>query len=394
MSLSRSRIIKNFTRIYDSQKYIIAMAVGSGISAKYAAANGIDLILTLNAGKYRQMGLSSLAAMMPFSNSNEMVFDFASKEIIPQIRDIPVVFGLCATDPTHDMEMLIDKIIDRGFSGIINFPTVGLIDGNFREILEEEGLSYQKEVQAIRIARKKDLFSIAFVFNPQQALQMAEVGADAICVHCGFTRGGTLGAKRSLSLKDASAMAKEIFDALDRQNAKVIKLVFGGPVQTWLDAKYILGNSGSMGFIGGSTFERIPIEKAIIEITSQFKEIGSERGAVINQLEHAEQNYSYINFIKNFVNEYYMEKILFKDLANSLHVSRNYLSSLFKKEMGCSFPSYLENTRLNMAKEIAQNYESITVKQLAEMVGYNDQSYFTRKFKEAFGKPPSAYMKK
>ena len=365
MNINRNKIIKTLNRVYDSKNYIIAMAAGSGISAKYASANGIDFILALNAGKYRQMGLGSMAGMMPYSNSNEMVLAFATKEIIPQIHEIPVIFGLCATDPTQDIEELIDKIIEQGFSGIINYPTVGLIDGKFREVLEEEGFSYQKEVEAIRISREKDLFSIAFVFDLEQAFMMAEAGADAICVHYGLTRGGTLGAKQFLSLESAAIKAKEIFDELSLKYTSILKLVYGGPIQTWLDAKYILENSGSMGFIGGSTFERIPIEKSMAEITSVFKRIGSERGAEISSNEKTDRNYAYIDFVKEFVNEHYMEKILFKDLATYLHVSRNYLSGLFKKEMGCSFPAYLENIRLNRAKEIAESNENISISHLS-----------------------------
>ena len=394
VSINKKKIFQNLQRTYKSNQKIIAIAAGSGLSAKHAAANGVDLILALNSGKYRQMGLSSLAGMMPFSNSNDMVIEFASREIIPRIIDIPVIFGLCATDPTKNIEDFIDRIIENDFSGINNFPTVGLIDGKYREYLEEKGFSYQKEVDAIRIANQKGLFTVAFVFNVEHGLKMAEAGADVICAHLGFTRGGILGVKRYLSLNDASHIAKEIFDELDRHNYNVIKLIYGGPIQTPLDAKYIIDSSGSMGFVGGSSFERIPTEKAISETIAQFKNMGVEQNLFFNHLNTSKQPYEYIQFIKKFVDEHYMEEILFSDFAKLLHISRNHLSYLFKKEMGCTFPSYLLNVRMNRAMEIIQKNVNLTVKDIADHVGFTDQSYFTKKFKEVFGISPYKQIKK
>jgi len=390
---ARTSIVKKLRQVYQSREFIIAVAVGCGISARCAVAGGADLLLVLNSGRFRQMGLSSLAGMMPYSNSNEMVLDFASKEIIPQITNIPVIFGLCATDPTIDLVIFIDKVIQNGFTGLNNFPTVGLIDGTFRDVLEEEGFSFQKEVDAIRIAHTKGLFTLAFVFNTEQALKMADAGADVICVHLGFTRGGILGVKRYKTLSEAAVFAREIFEMLDRKNINIIKLVYGGPIQSPSDAKFVFDNSGSMGFIGGSSFERIPNEKMISDITRQFKMIGLEQETAIDRLHSLESNYDYIDSIKKYVTKHYMEEITFQDIADSIHISRNYLSVLFKKELGCTFPQYLFNTRMHKAREILSKNNSIRVKELAMLVGFSDYSYFTRKFKEFFGVTPRCFIK-
>ena len=393
MNFSKKEINNRLNCVYESQKYIIAISTGSGISAKYAAAGGADLILVLNAGRYRQMGLSSLSGMMPFANSNGLVMDFGSREIVPLNLKIPIIFGLCATDPTIETEQFINKIIENGFYGINNFPTVGLIDGVYREYLEETGFSYQKEIDAIRLANQKDLFTLAFVFSEEQAVQMAEAGADAICAHLGFTRGGIMGVKHYLSLNEAASFAKRIFDVIDQLGFQVIKLVYGGPIQTPADAEYVLLNSGSMGFIGGSSFERIPNEKLISEITTQFKKMGTKHDAVANLLDSINQDYDYIGFIREYISEHYMEKILLQDMANLLHMSRSYLSYLFNKELGCSFPEYLMEVRMNKAKEIL-NKKNISIQMVAEMVGFNDQSYFTKKFKAHFGIYPRNFIKK
>ncbi|MDP2814106.1 MAG: phosphoenolpyruvate hydrolase family protein, partial [Erysipelotrichaceae bacterium] len=165
MAFSKAQILDRLLSQISQRRHIIGVAVGAGISAKYAEKGGADLLLALNSGRFRQMGVGSLAGLLPFANSNQMVMDFGSKEIIPVVKNTPVIFGLCATDPTIDLERFIDQIISHGFSGINNYPSVGIIGGLLREALEEEGMSFQREVEAISIASKKGVFTIAFVFN-------------------------------------------------------------------------------------------------------------------------------------------------------------------------------------------------------------------------------------
>ncbi|MFD2878064.1 phosphoenolpyruvate hydrolase family protein [Paenibacillus rhizoplanae] len=174
--MNRTAILERLQSELREGNHIIGVSTGTGITAKVAADSGADFILMLNSGKFRQMGRSSLAGFLPFCNSNEMVMDFASKEIVPLVRDTPVLFGLNANDPTRDMSLYIEEIKNRGFAGVNNYPTVGLIDGAFREALEEDGISYDREVEAIRLAHQQELFTVAFVFDKAQAVQMAEAG--------------------------------------------------------------------------------------------------------------------------------------------------------------------------------------------------------------------------
>ncbi|NFR86533.1 MULTISPECIES: phosphoenolpyruvate hydrolase family protein [unclassified Clostridium] len=388
----REEIIKNLNLQIKINSHIIGVATGAGVTAKYAQRGGADLVLTLNSGRFRQMGRSSLAGILPFANSNDMVMEFALREVVSLIKDIPVIFGLNATDPTIDLEEYIDDIKNKGFSGINNYPTVGIIDGIFGELLEEEGCSYKLEVEAIKIAHKKNLFTIAFVFSKEQAKDMLDAGADIICVHLGLTGGGMLGAKKILSLEAAKEKAKLIFDLCDKIRPNVIKMIYGGPIKTPVDVQYMYNNCNTMGYIGGSAFERIPTEKYITNITREFKYSGNlEKDDFLNKmLDGITKHYDYVEFVKEYVSKNYMNNISFLELAMVANISRTHLSSLFKKEVGCSFPQYLVKFRMNKATEIIKK-ENIQLSEVAELVGYDDYAHFSKMFKKYIGKSPKIY---
>ena len=215
MSMSRQAVLSKILRNINLNKPIIGVSVGAGISAKYTVMGGADMIFALNSGRFRQMGFGSLAGLMPYANCNKMVLDFGYKEVLRVAQSVPVMFGLCASDPTIDLDEFIEKIYFLGFSGINNFPTVGLIDGNFRRALDASGLGYEHEVKAIQTARKKNIFSVAFVFDSEQALKMLDAGADVICVHLGITKGGTLGVKNYLPLEEAVNQARRMASSGD-----------------------------------------------------------------------------------------------------------------------------------------------------------------------------------
>ncbi len=268
---AREAIRKTLAENIANNQPIIGVAVGSGLSAKQAIAGGADFLLALNAGRFRMAGISSLAALLPYANSNEMVLDFGSREIIPRAGNSPVIFGACATDVTIDHDALIARIRARGFHGVNNFPTVGLIDGVVRQALEAEGLGFQREVEFIAKAAKAGLFTVAFVFDEDQGLAMAAAGADIICAHLGLTAGGKTGAKHAMSLENGVQLAGRIFAAVDRHHPGKTKMIYGGPVSTPEQTARFYGNTGAMGYIGGSSFERIPSETTIEEVTGQFK---------------------------------------------------------------------------------------------------------------------------
>lgn len=392
-SMKREKILENLKSQIKRDNHIIGVATGSGMTAKYAKQGGADFLLMLNSGKFRQMGRSSLAGFLPFCNSNDMVMNFAYKEIIPLVKDIPIIFGLNATDPTKNMDSYIDEIKYRGFSGINNYPTVGLIDGEFCKALEKEGCHYQIEVEAIRKAHQRDMFTVAFVFDEIQTVQMIDAGADIICVHLGLTGGGSLGAKKVLSLEAAKVKADKIFSKCNELKPNVIKLIYGGPVKTPIDVQYMYSNNEDLiGYIGGSAFERIPSEKAITNITKAFKVSGQidEDDLMVKMLDGVTKHYDYVEFVKEYVTQNYMNKVSFLDLAKVSHVSRGYLSSLFKKEVGCSFPEYLVKFRIDKAIEILDK-ENIQLSQLASLVGYQDYAQFGKIFKKYKGCSPKQY---
>lgn len=393
MSFERNQIRNGLNRQIKENKYIIGVATGAGISAKYAARGGADLILALNSGRFRQMGLASIAGLLPFANSNQLVMEFGSREIIPLVKNIPVIFGLCATDPTIHLEDYIKQIGTSGFSGINNYPSVGMFGGQFREALEEEGLSYAREVEAIRIANNHNLFSIAFVFDEAQTTEMIEAGADVICAHLGITKGGILGAKKTLSLEASVQFAQNVFRVCDKMKSKAIKMIYGGPINTPLDLKYIYDNTDAMGYLGGSSFERIPSETAITNITKSFKVTGQfqEDTKLHKTLFKMAENYDYVHYVKEYVAQHYMDNISFTELAAASHISRTYLSILFKKEVGCTFPEYLNKYRINKAIEIIQN-KKLALSEVSSLVGYNDYAHFSKAFKKHTGYSPRDFM--
>lgn len=391
MLFERKQILEQLRKQIKINKHIIGVAIGAGISARYVVRGGADLILVLNAGKFRQMGISSLAGMLPFANSNSLVMQFGFREVIPLIREVPVIFGLCATDPTLKLNSFLNEIKSNGFSGINNFPTVGLIDSLFREALEEQGINYEKEIEAVRIAREKDIFTIAFVFDKYQAQRMADAGADVICAHLGFTEGGLLGVKKVKSLETAVKYINEIFSEVNSINKDVIRVIYGGPVQTPLDVKYLYDNTGAMGYFGGSTFERIPIEEALINTTKRFKKIvEDEDDFTLKMLDGVKKHYKYVEFVKEYINRHYKEEILLDELALVIYISRTYLSFLFKKEVGITFPQYLTKFRIKKAKELMEHSE-FQIKEISAMVGYIDPAYFNKIFKKVVGITPYKY---
>lgn len=386
--------IKNYLKKQiNNKKYILGVAAGSGMTAKYAEQGGADFILALNSGRFRLMGVSSLAGFLPYANSNDVVMDFACKEILPLVKKIPVCFGLCATDPTIDLDIYIDLIEKKGFAGINNYPSIGLVDGLFREALEEQGITYNKEVEAIRMASAKGLFTVAFVFNEEQAISMVEAGADIICVHLGLTSGGSLGAKKILSLQAAKRMAVNIFNKCNELNPNIIKMIYGGPVNKPIDVQYMYDDTTIMGYIGGSVFERIPNEQSLIHITKSFKQTNDFQfdeliGKITDGLGSQDD---YINFIKKYISLHYMDEISLNEVAEILNLSRSYLSTLFKKEVGISFTEYLINFRLNRAIEILK-LEKLPLNNIAEMVGYPDYTQFSKIFKKYKGVSPKNYL--
>lgn len=271
--MRRDEILARLRAQIAAGKPIIGAGAGIGLSAKCAEAGGADLIVIYNSGRFRMAGRGSLAGMMPYGDANAIVVEMAS-EVLPVVRDTPVLAGVCGTDPFRLMPVFLRQLKEMGFSGVQNFPTVGLIDGVFRANLEETGMGFDREVEMIRLAHELDLLTTPYVFTPDEATAMAEAGADVLVPHVGLTTKGSIGARTALSLDDAVAAVQAMHDAAKQVNPEIIVLCHGGPIAEPEDAAYVLKHTtGIAGFFGASSVERLPTEVAITENMRRFKAI-------------------------------------------------------------------------------------------------------------------------
>lgn len=269
----RQAILAKFREMIARREPIIGGGAGTGLSAKCEEAGGIDLIVIYNSGRYRMAGRGSLAGLLAYGNANEIVVDMA-KEVLPVVEKTPVLAGVNGTDPFCQFDHFLDHLKDLGFSGVQNFPTVGLIDGNFRANLEETGMGYGLEVDMIRLAHEKDLLTTPYVFSAADAVAMTQAGADIIVPHMGLTTGGNIGADTALKLADCVPLINEWAAAAKAVREDIIVLCHGGPISTPEDAQYIMDNCPQCdGFYGASSMERLPTEIALTDTTKQFKNI-------------------------------------------------------------------------------------------------------------------------
>ncbi|MEM6889323.1 MAG: phosphoenolpyruvate hydrolase family protein [Pseudomonadota bacterium] len=274
--ISRSEILDRLRTKIRNGLPIIGGGAGTGLSAKCEEAGGVDLIVIYNSGRYRMAGRGSLAGLLAYGNANEIVVEMAS-EVLPVVRNTPVLAGVNGTDPFMLQDKFLDDLATLGFSGVQNFPTVGLIDGTFRANLEETGMGYGLEVDMIRAANARDMLTTPYVFNPEEAVAMAEAGADLIVAHMGLTTGGNIGADTALALEDCPALIDAIADAARQVREDVIVLCHGGPISMPDDAAFVLDKCALChGFYGASSMERLPSEQALTAQMQAFVNIGKE----------------------------------------------------------------------------------------------------------------------
>ena len=271
--IERSVLLERFRSMAARGEPIIGGGAGTGLSARCEEAGGIDLIVIYNSGRYRMAGRGSLAGLMAYGDANRIVMEMAS-EVLPVVTRTPVLAGVNGTDPFRIFDRFLDELKAAGFSGVQNFPTVGLIDGTFRANLEETGMSYGLEVDMIALAREKDMLTTPYVFSEDDAAAMAAAGADIVVCHLGLTTGGSIGAETALSLEECPARVDAWARAALRVNPDVLVLVHGGPVARPGDAQYVMDNTCHChGFYGASSMERLPVESALTEQTRRFKRI-------------------------------------------------------------------------------------------------------------------------
>lgn len=267
------KILQKLKYQIQERKPIIGAGAGTGISAKFEEVGGVDLIVLYNSGRFRMAGRGSLAGLLPFADANAVVLDMAN-EVLPVVKEVPVLAGVCATDPFRRMDFFLKQLESIGFSGVQNFPTVGLFDGNFRQNLEETGMGYSLEVEMIAKAHKMGLLTTPYAFNQDEAAAMAKAGADIIVAHMGLTTSGSIGAKTAVSIDESVILVQAIADAAHKINPEAIVLCHGGPISEPSEAEYVLKRTnGVHGFYGASSLERLPVEQAITGTVKQYKSI-------------------------------------------------------------------------------------------------------------------------
>lgn len=276
--MSRQEILDRFRTQVAQGQPIIGGGAGTGITAKSAEAGGIDLLVIYNSGRFRMAGRGSLSGLLAYGDANAIVMEMAN-EVLSVVKRTPVLAGVNGTDPFRVMGHFLRQVKEIGFAGVQNFPTVGLIDGVFRANLEETGMGYGHEIDMIRMAHELDLLTSPYVFDEDQAKDMARAGADILVPHMGLTTSGTIGAKTALTLEEAAAKVQQLADAARSVNPDILCLCHGGPIANPADAQYILDHTdGIVGFYGASSIERFPTEVGIRAQTEEFKAVTFKKG--------------------------------------------------------------------------------------------------------------------
>jgi predicted TIM-barrel enzyme len=275
MSFTREQTLERLRRQVAAGKPIIGGGAGTGLSAKCEETGGIDLIVIYNSGRFRMAGRGSLSGLMPYGDANQIVMEMA-REVLPVVKNTPVLAGVCGTDPFRIMKFFLREVQTAGFSGVQNFPTVGLYDGKFRQNLEETGMGFGLEVDMIRQAHDLGLLTTPYCFSEDEARDMAKAGADILIPHMGLTTKGSIGAKSALTLEESARRVQAMHDAAKRINSQILVLCHGGPISEPADAQFILDHTqGIVGFYGASSVERLPTEVAITECVREFKNLCS-----------------------------------------------------------------------------------------------------------------------
>ena len=275
---TRTEVIERLRDTMSKGKPIIAAGAGTGISAKFIERGGADLVIVYNSGRFRMAGHGSTAGMMAYGDANAVAMEIGEYEVLPVVEEIPVICGVHATDPRRRMWHWLGKVKDMGFSGINNFPTHTIIDGKFRQILEETGMSVKKEFETVALARKMEMFTIVYVGSPEESKAMAEAGADVIIAHVGTTVGGSIGVTNAtMTLPEAAKITQGIIDAAKSVRKDLIFLTHGGPINTPEDAAFINEHTDTDGFVGASSLERMAVEQSLTDLTKRFKQIPVKR---------------------------------------------------------------------------------------------------------------------
>jgi predicted TIM-barrel enzyme len=281
---TRKEVVERLRATIKKGDAIIAAGAGTGISAKFIEQGGADLIIIYNSGRFRMMGHGSTCGMMAYGDANAIAMEIGEFEVLPVVEEVPVICGVHATDPRRRMWHWLGKVKEMGFSGVNNFPTHTIVDGHFRDVLEETGMSVKKEFEMVALARRMDLFSVVYVGSAEEAVAMAKAGADAIIAHVGTTVGGSIGVKQAVVTWDFTLQrTREIIAAARRVRSDIFFLCHGGPINTPADAKRVMQNTDAVGFVGASSLERMGVEASLTNLTREFKKLKAPAAKVFGK---------------------------------------------------------------------------------------------------------------
>lgn len=394
--MHKSKHLNAMYRQIKNGKKIVAVAGASGLVASQVARSDIDFMLLLSSGIYRNMGIGSFAAFLGHKNNNAYLEENCLAQVLNQIKKQPVFFGLNATDPTLDMRSYLLHLKALGVSGINNYPTVAFFDGDFAAALANEGITFEAEMTVLQLAKSLGLLTCAFVFNMEQAKTALAASVDIICYHLGLTVGGETGANQAISLYTARANAKEIFSFVEHSNKNIIRLVYGGPIRNTGDLQFMYNENLIQGFIGGSTFDRLPLETALIESFMQFKH--NSFGALSAAKKSAsagskEQKRKTVEMMIDFVHKNLSSDLSFNRLSKLTYTSRTYLSKIFKEVKGISYQDYVTDVRISIGKDLITSTD-LSLKEIAYLLGYKDYSQFYKLFVKRTQEAPGSLRTK
>ena len=273
MRQSRESIVAKLDKVRGAGRPVIAAGAGIGLSAKFTERGGADLVIIYNSGRYRMTGYSSLCGYLPIGDANGIVKEMGEREILPVVKSVPVIAGVFGADPTRDMRHFLGELIALGFSGIINFPSIAWLEGELRAGLEASGLGFQRELDMTRIASELGLYTLAYVFTPDEAVAMVDAGVDCVVAHMGNTIGGSVGHGHAIELEAAAKLTQEIAEAARSRKPDVLVLCHGGPIAVPEDFAFIIERTDVDGFVGASSMERLPVETSIEATTRAFKDL-------------------------------------------------------------------------------------------------------------------------
>ena len=277
---TRMEVLERIQREIAAGRSVLATGAGCGLSAKSQERGGTDLIIVYNSGKFRINGLASIVGNLPLSDANALVYEMGEKSILPVVLETPVIAGVFGVDPTRNMYKFLKSLSELGYSGIINFPTVGRLGGDYRRDLDNVGLTFEKEAEMMELAHDLDMFTMSYVFKPEEAARMAKADVDILVPHCGLTGGGFIGAKETITMEEAVQSFNELYDAARVVKPDIIALAHGGPIASVEDVEWFVNHTSAAGFVAASSIERLPVEKAVSETARSFKRIGCKNGKV------------------------------------------------------------------------------------------------------------------